>query len=796
MSAEPNPLDDLPGDTAGTPRGAAATGPRAEPASSESARLAFLYRAGEALGASLEWRTVLRRLAELVVPELADWCAVDVLGDDGRVERVAAAHREPGRVALMHELFRLRPVDLTMSDAIAQTLRTGVAARMEAVSERAWEREVALGARVGMVLPLVARGRVLGAMSLLRGDAAAGFTEQDLEVARELGRRASLSMENALLYEEARASQALSARLQTVTAALSRAATAEDVARVLVHDGLEASGASRGTVMSLTDEGFIRFIGAFGYSREFRAALEGQRPLVVPVLARAAERREAQWFSRLEDLLPLTGIVRREVAVLGDGARAVLPLLTERGVRGFVWLAWDGQRDFTASERSFLEALAQQCSQALERAVLYGTLRERGERLHHALQMGKEAEERLFFLLEASRALAEHLDDVEWTLEHVARVAASSVASSCLVELVGPDGTLRCVASAHQEPSRDASVLQALGGEGALSLSRECFQSGEPRFVPDVDAALCERLSDSSEQRALLQALRPASLLVVPVRTRGRTLGVITLGTSPPQRPLAMSDVSMMEELARRVAVALENASLYRDAQAAVRLRDEFLSVASHELKTPLTSLKLQHGLIDRALGPDSREKVAPRLSTAMRQVQRLASLVDHLLDVSRVSLGRLALEPTEVDLGQAVRDAVDRMEEVFAVAGCTVRVEIPEPLQGRWDSLRLDQVLVNLLTNAAKYGAGRPVQVSASAEGEARVRLSVRDEGIGISETDLPRLFGRFERAVSERHYGGLGLGLYISRQIVEAMGGSIEVESREGVGSVFTVLLPRSAG
>ncbi|WP_141330817.1 ATP-binding protein [Myxococcus sp. AB025B] len=796
MSAEPNPLDDLPDDTAGAPRGAAATGARAEPASSESARLAFLYRAGEALGASLEWRTVLRRLAELVVPELADWCAVDVLGDDGRVERVAAAHREPGRVALMHELFRLRPVGLTTSDAIAQTLRTGVAARMEAVSERAWEREVALGARVGMVLPLVARGRVLGAMSLLRGDAAAGFTEQDLEVARELGRRASLSMENALLYEEARASQALSARLQTVTAALSRAATAEDVARVLVHDGLEASGASRGTVMSLTDEGFIRFIGAFGYSREFRAALEGQRPLVVPVLARAAERREAQWFSRLEDLLPMTGIVRREVAVLGDGARAVLPLLTERGVRGFVWLAWDGQRDFTASERSFLEALAQQCSQALERAVLYGTLRERGERLHHALQMGKEAEERLFFLLEASRALAEHLDDVEWTLEHVARVAASSVASSCLVELVGPDGTLRCVASAHQEPSRDASVLQALGGEGALSLSRECFQSGEPRFVPDVDAALCERLSDSSEQRALLQALRPASLLVVPVRTRGRTLGVITLGTSPPQRPLAMSDVSMMEELARRVAVALENASLYRDAQAAVRLRDEFLSVASHELKTPLTSLKLQHGLIDRALGPDSREKVAPRLSTAMRQVQRLASLVDHLLDVSRVSLGRLALEPTEVDLGQAVRDAVDRMEEVFAVAGCTVRVEIPEPLQGRWDSLRLDQVLVNLLTNAAKYGAGRPVQVSASADGEARVRLSVRDEGIGISETDLPRLFGRFERAVSERHYGGLGLGLYISRQIVEAMGGSIEVESREGVGSVFTVLLPRSAG
>jgi signal transduction histidine kinase len=252
----------------------------------------------------------------------------------------------------------------------------------------------------------------------------------------------------------------------------------------------------------------------------------------------------------------------------------------------------------------------------------------------------------------------------------------------------------------------------------------------------------------------------------------------------------------MAEELARRVAGALENASLYRDAQSAVRMRDEFLSVASHELKTPLTSLKLQHGLIDRALTGEAREKVGPRLATAVRQVQRLAALVDNLLDVSRLSLGRLSLEPTEVDLGQAVRDAVERMEEVFSQAGCTVRVDVPGPLTGRWDSLRLDQVLVNLLTNAAKYGAGRPVAVEARAEGDEAVRLWVRDEGIGIDEKDLPRLFGRFERAVSDRHYGGLGLGLFISRQIVDAMGGSIEVESRPGVGSTFTVRLPRAPG
>ncbi|WP_342378457.1 GAF domain-containing protein [Myxococcus stipitatus] len=769
--------------------------PRADDGSAEAARLMFLSRAGELMGASLEWRTVLQRLAELAVPVLADWCAVDILSDVGSVERVAAAHREPEKVSLVHELSRVSPVDWSASGGIAEALRTGRPVPMPPEREGAPSDVIQrLGFQSGFVFPLLARGRVLGALSLMRGEAGACFGDTDLEVALELARRASLSMDNALLYEEARTAQAYSERLQNVTAALCRAATAEEVARVVVHDGLQAMGAARGSVAELSSDGCLHLLSCFGYLSEWMNAFEGRNIQGVPVLVRTAERREAHWFQRLEDLLPMAGIAVNDLLLMGEGARAVLPLVTDQGVLGFVGLAWSAPRVFTPQEKAFLEALAQQCSQALERAALYGTLRERGERLHHALQMGKEAEERLFFLLEASRALAEHLDDVEWTLEHVARVAASSVASSCLVELVGPDGSLRCVASAHQEPSRDASVLQALGGEGALSLSRECFLTGEPRFVPDVDAALCERMAASDGHRSLLEALRPASLLAVPVRTRGRTLGVITLGTSLPQRPLAMSDVAMMEELARRVAVALENASLYRDAQAAVRLRDEFLSVASHELKTPLTSLKLQHGLIDRALGPESRARVVPRLSTAMRQVQRLASLVDHLLDVSRVSLGRLTLEPTEVDLGQAVRDAVERMEEVFTVAGCVVRVDIPEPLLGRWDALRLDQVLVNLLTNAAKYGAGRPVQISATEIDPELVQLSVRDEGIGIAATDLPRLFGRFERAVSERHYGGLGLGLYISRQIVEAMGGRIDVQSREGEGSVFTVHLPRA--
>ncbi|MBZ4418677.1 GAF domain-containing protein [Myxococcus sp. RHSTA-1-4] len=768
-------------------------------------RIAFLASAGELLSASLDWRTVLQQLAELTVPVLADWCAVDFLTDDGQVERVAAAHRESGKVALIHELAHLQPPDLEPPERCSEVLRTGEPVLLPEVADsvlpglvRTGEQlEVArrLGVSSGIIVPLRGLGRALGAVSLVRSDAGARFSEADLEMALELARRASLSVDNALLYAEAREAQVRTERLQAVTAALSRAVTAEEVAEVVMREGLRLTGAVRGAVLELGREDGIEVRGSFGYSPALLDSLRSVKVGEAPLLRQALERRESLWFSHQVPEAYASGLSRDVAEALGEGARAVLPLLVEKGSRGFLLLTWDTPRAFPSVERDFLKALAYQCAQALERAALYEALRERGERLHHALEMGKEAEERLFFLLDASRALAEHLDDVEWTLEHVARVAAHSVATCCLVELVGPDGALRCVAASHRDAARDAFVLSTLSpsmSEGTLHPARECFQTGETRYLPEVGADLRERMWQGPEHRALLEALDPHSLLAVPVRTRGRTLGVITLGTAPPQRRLGTSDVTMAEELARRVAVALENASLYRDAQAAVRLRDEFLSVASHELKTPLTSLKLQHGLIDRALG-EARDKVGPRLSTAMRQVHRLTALVDSLLDVSRISLGRLALEPTEVDLGQAVRDAVDRMEEVFIQAGCSVRVDVPGPLPGRWDLLRLDQVLVNLLTNAAKYGAGRPVRVEATPEGEDAVRLSVSDEGIGIAAADLPRLFGRFERAVSDRHYGGLGLGLYISRQIVDAMGGRIEVESREGVGSVFTVRLPR---
>lgn len=224
----------------------------------------------------------------------------------------------------------------------------------------------------------------------------------------------------------------------------------------------------------------------------------------------------------------------------------------------------------------------------------------------------------------------------------------------------------------------------------------------------------------------------------------------------------------------------------------ALQVRDEFLSMASHELRTPLQALVLRLGSIRKLSADDdggASERLTRHLDAAHRQLQHLERLVNGLLDVSRAAQGRLQLVTEDLDLREVVEDVVARR------AGGPIEVTAPDPVRGQWDRLRLDQVLDNLISNALKYGAGKPVRVSVTSE-EAGAVLRVADQGVGIAEGDLPRLFQRFARAASGRNFSGLGLGLWISRQIVEAHGGTIELESQVGVGTTFTVRLPTSAG
>jgi PAS domain S-box-containing protein len=241
--------------------------------------------------------------------------------------------------------------------------------------------------------------------------------------------------------------------------------------------------------------------------------------------------------------------------------------------------------------------------------------------------------------------------------------------------------------------------------------------------------------------------------------------------------------------------VATDITERKRADEALQRARDQFLAITSHELKTPLTSLRLQVSTLRRIAGGTegsfSGERVQAKCDMLIRQVDRLTLLINDLIEVGRITSGQLSLSRAQVDLADVVRLVVARSQEAIARSGSALALHAA-PAPGTWDRLLLETVVSHLLSNALKFGEGRPIDIEVrTVPAPERAVLSVRDRGIGISAEDQRRIFDRFERAVSERNFGGFGIGLWVARQAVEAHGGTIAVQS-DGAGSTFTVELP----
>jgi PAS domain S-box-containing protein len=404
------------------------------------------------------------------------------------------------------------------------------------------------------------------------------------------------------------------------------------------------------------------------------------------------------------------------------------------------------------------------------------------------------------FLASVSETLASSLD-YEATLAHVVQRAVPYLGDGCTLDVVESDGTLRRLAVAFEDPAR-AELTWELARRHPLRLDEACGPGAVIRtghtasFALLPDEALV-RYTEDGQHRELIRKIGVSSALMVPLHAHGRTFGVLSFVYCRPGQQHDAETRLLAEDLARRAALAVDNARLYREAQLAVRQRDEFLSVASHELKTPLTPLHLKLTTMARELQrleeSAGSERLRRHLEVAQRQVRKMAMLINALLDVSRLSQGKLKLEPTDMDLRELAGEVAAWFASEAAQVGSELRVEGEARVPGRWDRLRLEQVITNLLSNSIRYGAGRPILVRVEMEGD-RARLVVRDEGIGIPLEAQERIFGKFERAVPEAHKAGLGLGLYITRGIVEALGGTIRVESRPGQGSTFTVDLPRA--
>jgi PAS domain S-box-containing protein len=769
-------------------------------------RATFLAEAGRLLSSSLDYEATLAQVAHLAVPRLADWCAIDVATDGGVRRLVGIGSGDEMLRARFLELQRRYPLDsddpLTVR-FMTRAIRLGRTdfvpdVRPEHLALLAREPEhlellKSLGISSLMRLPLTAHDQHLGALTFVCAGSQRHFTEADLALAEELAGRAAIAIENTRLYaaeqqarQVAEAAAERTGRLQAVTASLSEAATPEQVAAVVVEQGVSALGAQAGSLAALEpDDDVLTLLGAVGYAERTLQAwhhipLDAGMPM-----SEAARSGEFIWLDSLEERLARFPALS---AYTGNfrGSMGVIPLAVEGRVVGVMGLSFDEPRALADADRDFMLTLARECALALERARLYAAAqqaRAEAEAAEHQVRHVQSVSDVALSTLRLDDLLHELLDRIAAILSADTALLFLLDEGRQILEVRATCGILRI----DEEMQRDLQVAVGEGFAGRVAAERR--------------PVVLESVGDQDVASPRLRAAGLRSLVGVPLLAQDRLIGVLHIGSLSPRR-FAAGDIDLLQLAADRAALALDNARLYQEAQRAVEVRDQFLAAASHDLRTPVTTIKAHVQLLQRNLTKTGFDPIPVQdgLGSIERAAGRITAQINELLDLSRLQSGRpLELDRRPTNLVALARQVAATHEQISGRHRITVESPVPE-LVGYWDPVRLERVLANLLSNAIKYSPqGGPIVLHLRrgpcpepAAGRECAELEVVDHGIGIPAADLPHIFERFYRARNVQGRPGTGIGLAGSREIVQQHGGRLEAASEEGRGSTFTLSLP----
>ncbi len=430
---------------------------------------------------------------------------------------------------------------------------------------------------------------------------------------------------------------------------------------------------------------------------------------------------------------------------------------------------------------------------------LMKSLQDLGHRVGQFVER-RHVEQRLRVLSETSSVLGASLDH-ETTLSRIARLVVPTLAEVCAIDLLEENGSLRRVAlgsgEAGRQPSPEVLRDEILEPEEARPLL-EVVRTGKPMILPRLPIGLLRALAGSDAGFQALKEGGPQTGLSVPLSTRGKTLGVLSLASLDPARLREPEEALLAEELARRCAVAVDNARLFREAQKASEDKTRFLGAVSHDLRTPVNAIMLLSTLVRRqaeSLGDPRGGELVDRCRRLESAGRSFTDLLANLLDMTYLDAGEKKMSDEEFPLGELLAETVSTLGSVARTKGLGLRGRPPRPdLLVRADRTELGRVLTNLVGNALKFTPTGSVSVEAERDGEGRVEIAVSDTGPGIAPEQLPNIFDEFfqVRNPERDRAAGSGLGLAISRRIMRALGGELKVESVLGRGSVFTALLP----
>ncbi len=471
-------------------------------------------------------------------------------------------------------------------------------------------------------------------------------------------------------------------------------------------------------------------------------------------------------------------------------AYAGIPLVTASGHALGSFCAIDSQpRVWTTDEIEILKELAASVIAEIELRITT-----RQAQYQAAIQQ---------LLAEVSRVLVDSLE-CETTLQDVAQLVVPLLADACVIDIIEEDGSRRHVASAAldtiQEPLM-AQVLHHLATGERLHPLVEAARTGEPRWLPlATDGS--STIAWQPEYAQAAQALKLQSGLVVPMRARGHTVGVMTFISTRPGYRYEASDLIIAQDIAHRAALAVDNTRLYQVARQALQARDNMLAMVSHDLKSPLGVIKGYAHLVNRRIEQSTisgKEMLQESLSQIDQAVHKMVYLLDELLDVTHFQAGQpLVLHYDRTDLVKLVRQTVQEQQSISRRHQIQIKAHVPE-LIGLYDVVRMERVLINLLANAVKYSPpGGNIHVSVTTERDSSgdwAIICVQDHGIGIPAADVPHIFQRFYRAGNVGSIKGTGIGLATVEWIVTQHGGTVTLESTEGVGTTVVLRLPHAA-